>query len=514
MEVRLLGPVEVISDDGSRLPLTASMPRTVLAALALRPGETVLADTVIDQIWGENAPRTARATLRSHVMRLRKILPEQRLHTGSGGYRLAVRPEETDLGRLRDLLRQARERTGEDPAGALAMLEQGSVLWRGSPLSGVADSPLLATEKPRLEELRLAAAEERFALCLSLGHHFTVLDEISEASAAFPLREGFAAQLMQALHAWGRTAEALAVYRQTRRRLIDELGIEPGAELRRVEKLILTGGGKGWEGTGEGGRVPIVGEPRARAGRETGKADVTGPLPEQGTTQDPEGDEREDQEPDTPGDPAEQRDGTAASPVDHVGHRDPTDPERNAPVPLASPARRMRTILSGLITATAAAIGSALGVMLTLVVGPEPSRSTEAPTAAATPARGAPSCSGFECVGKDPERLGCHVGVWTAAAVEHGQLLVELRYSPTCRAAWSRITGAGVGDVARVEEVRGESQERTLNYDQDTYSPMVEAPYPAAARACAHLKNGQKVCTERGGPSPLPEARTDESHRS
>ncbi len=123
-------------------------------------------------------------------------------------------------------------------------------------------------------------------------------------------------------------------------------------------------------------------------------------------------------------------------------------------------------------------------------------------------------CTGFECEGKDPQRLGCHVGVWTAAVAREGELLVELRYSPSCRAAWGRITEGQVGDVVRAEAVRGTVQERAIRYDHDTYSPMVEAPYPAAARACAELVDGRELCTPQGGASPLPEAPTNEAGKS
>ncbi|GAA1916449.1 hypothetical protein GCM10009716_27100 [Streptomyces sodiiphilus] len=126
---------------------------------------------------------------------------------------------------------------------------------------------------------------------------------------------------------------------------------------------------------------------------------------------------------------------------------------------------------------------------------------------------GGVGCTGFECKGQDPQRLGCHIGVWTAAVAREGDLYVELRYSPSCRAAWSRITEGSVGDVTRVEEVQGTVEERAIRYDHDTYSPMVEAPYPAAARACALLTDGREICTPFGGASPLPEAPTNEAHR-
>ncbi|WP_410537437.1 helix-turn-helix domain-containing protein [Streptomyces sp. KL2] len=120
-----------------------------------------------------------------------------------------------------------------------------------------------------------------------------------------------------------------------------------------------------------------------------------------------------------------------------------------------------------------------------------------------------PGCTEYECRDKDSQRLGCHIGAWTAAATWSGRTYVELRYSPRCRAAWARITDAEVGDTARVEGPKGVHNQRSVTYENDTYSPMVEAPYPAAARACG-VVGGKEVCTPQGGSSPLPPALTDE----
>ncbi|MFJ6610883.1 helix-turn-helix domain-containing protein [Streptomyces sp. NPDC091289] len=120
-----------------------------------------------------------------------------------------------------------------------------------------------------------------------------------------------------------------------------------------------------------------------------------------------------------------------------------------------------------------------------------------------------PGCTDYECRNKDSQRVGCHLGAWTAAATWSGRTYVELRYSPRCRAAWARITDAEVGDTARVEGPKGVNSQRSVTYENDIYSPMVEAPYPAAARACGVL-GGKEVCTPSGGPSPLPPALTDE----
>lgn len=176
----------------------------------------------------------------------------------------------------------------------------------------------------------------------------------------------------------------------------------------------------------------------------------------------------------------------------------PSEPRTTAP---ASPRRRRRL-----------ALGAALGVGM--VAGLISGMLITAPASLGDPAAGGGSakCSGFECRNKDAQRMECHVGVWTAAAEEADGVYLELRYSPRCGAAWARITEGQVGDTARVEGPHNHSAERAVTYDRDTYSPMVEAPYPAAARACVVLKNGgTEVCTPHGGASPLPAAVTDES---
>ncbi|WP_343238794.1 helix-turn-helix domain-containing protein [Streptomyces sp. SID8374] len=124
-------------------------------------------------------------------------------------------------------------------------------------------------------------------------------------------------------------------------------------------------------------------------------------------------------------------------------------------------------------------------------------------------AAGEPQCLEFECRDKDSQRTGCHIGAWTAAATWSGRTYIELRYSPRCRSAWARITDAHVDDTARVEGPRGARNERSVTYENDTYSPMVEAPYPASARACGVIR-GEETCTSAGGPSPMPPALTDE----
>ncbi|UCM88143.1 AfsR/SARP family transcriptional regulator [Streptomyces marincola] len=238
MDIRLLGPVELHREDRP-VVVGAPMLRTLLAVFAVRPGQLRSAASLCDQLWGTTPP-SSRATLRTYVMRLRRLLPDGRLRrVPSGGYVLDAAPEETDLGRFRTRLALARGLAETRPDEALRAYEAACLLWRGEPLAGLGDGPFAAAEAPRLAALRLDAQEERFAVHLRLGRHAEILDELAAEARAHHLREGLTRHLMLALHRSGRTSEALDAYRSLRRRLVEDLGIEPGHELRAVEQAIL-----------------------------------------------------------------------------------------------------------------------------------------------------------------------------------------------------------------------------------------------------------------------------------
>jgi DNA-binding SARP family transcriptional activator/class 3 adenylate cyclase len=225
MEFRILGSLEVI-DDGQALDLGGQKHRALLAALLLEANRVVSSDRLIEALWPEQPPGTARKALQVYVSQLRKSLGKERLETRAPGYRLRVHEGELDVERCRLLAAQG------SPAEALA-------LWRGAALSDFAYEPFAQAEIARLEALRLACLEDRLDVDLAAGRHAAVVGELESLVAEYPLRERFRAQLMLALYRSGRQAEALEVYRQGRGLLADELGLEPGEALKSLQRAIL-----------------------------------------------------------------------------------------------------------------------------------------------------------------------------------------------------------------------------------------------------------------------------------
>ncbi|MCU7822098.1 BTAD domain-containing putative transcriptional regulator [Kitasatospora sp. DSM 101779] len=241
MEFGILGPLLVRDGEGDR-PVAAAKQRALLAALLVRRGQVVPADVLADTVWDGWPPRTAATTLRNYVMRLRKALGEagHRLATEAGGYVLSAAAEEFDADRftrLRDLGHD-RLRTG-DAEQAVAHYEAALALWRGPALVDVPSEALRRAEAGRLAEARLDVLEGRTEAALALGRHTELLGELRVLTAAHPERERLWAQLMTALYRSGRQSEALAVYGEVRRVLADELGVDPGNELRAVHAGIL-----------------------------------------------------------------------------------------------------------------------------------------------------------------------------------------------------------------------------------------------------------------------------------
>jgi YVTN family beta-propeller protein len=239
-EFRILGPFEA-RENGRRLAIGAGKQRALLALLLLDAGEVVSAERLIDALWGESPPASALNSVHIYVSQLRKALGEGCLITRGRGYLLAVEREQLDLGRFERLLGEGRELLGKGEAGrASEALRAALGLWRGAPLADFASEPFARGEIARLEELRVAALEERIEADLALGRHAELVAELEALVRANPLRERLRALLMLALYRSGRQAEALEAYRQARATLIAELGLEPGRRLQELERAILS----------------------------------------------------------------------------------------------------------------------------------------------------------------------------------------------------------------------------------------------------------------------------------
>ncbi|MFI6303153.1 ATP-binding protein [Amycolatopsis thailandensis] len=240
MQFTILGPVEALGPDGSPVALGGPQLRGLLALLALDAGRVVSAGRLIDGLHGDHPPDGAAEALQSQVSRLRRRLrdggaPDGLVEFTTAGYRLAVDPEDVDVHRFERLTAQARE--SPDPAVAHELFAEALALWRGPAFDGLADAPSAA----RLAESHLAAVEDHAEVRLALGHHERLVAELRELTREHPLRERLTGRLMRALTGSGRSAEALAVFAEIRKRLADELGTEPAAELADAHLAALRG---------------------------------------------------------------------------------------------------------------------------------------------------------------------------------------------------------------------------------------------------------------------------------
>jgi DNA-binding SARP family transcriptional activator/tetratricopeptide (TPR) repeat protein len=246
LRVQLLGPVRAWVGE-QELELGGPRRRAVLGMLAIRANQAVSRSELIDGMWGEDPPASAVNSVHVYVAGLRRVLeprrarraPGQVLSAAGPGYLLRLEPGQLDTQALDRHLAQARQRSAAaDPAVSAQSLDAALGLWQGSALSGV-PGPWADVERARLNELRLTAIEERVELSLALGDHHQVVAQLAGLIREYPLRERFRGQLMVALYRCGRQAEALAEFAEARRVLAEELGIEPGPGLRRLQRQVL-----------------------------------------------------------------------------------------------------------------------------------------------------------------------------------------------------------------------------------------------------------------------------------
>ena len=241
MEFRLLGSLEAVHDDGRPVPLRGAKQRALLAMLLVRANEVVSRDRLIEELWPGRPPGSAAHSLDIQVSRLRKALGrDDLLATRPGGYVLSVEPEAIDARRFERGLEIGRQANADgEPSAALEALDAALGLWRGDALSDLGYEELARTEIDRLEELRLVAVEQRIEAELALGRHDALVPELEALVAKQPLRERLRGQLMLALYRSRRQADALAAYQDARHALAEQLGLQPGRDLQRLERAVL-----------------------------------------------------------------------------------------------------------------------------------------------------------------------------------------------------------------------------------------------------------------------------------
>src|ERR1700704_5222808 len=241
MRVGLLGGLEVLDDEGRLVVVAGPKLRALLAVLALQTGRVVPAEQLIDALWGDNPPTEVRNGLQGLASKLRRTLGSPDLVTMRGaGYALELPAGAIDVHRFEEMVVAARAAAADaDLGGAAALLAEAESLWRGDPLAAFPYEPFAQGPIPRLSELRLSVIEERLDIELQLGRHPAAVAALEELVAAHPLRERLRGLLMLALYRAGRQADALRVFQEGRHLLAEELGLQPGHELRALETAIL-----------------------------------------------------------------------------------------------------------------------------------------------------------------------------------------------------------------------------------------------------------------------------------
>jgi DNA-binding SARP family transcriptional activator len=272
MRFRILGPLEVLSSDGWTA-IGAAKWRSLLACLLVRPGQLVPTDSLIDELWGENPPNTANNLVSIYVHRLRKVINDTEgrvLIYRAPGYLLRLSPGDLDMQEFEARVAEGRHALAAgDPKSAAGLLSEALGLWRGPLLADVPPSPLLSLQADRAEELMLAATELRIEADLACGRAAPVVPELRGLVAAHGLRERLWALLMRALEDAGRRAEALEAFALAQEAISAELGVDPGAELRRLYLELLAADASS-----------AVSPPRRTKGRRPGRDVAPGARPD------------------------------------------------------------------------------------------------------------------------------------------------------------------------------------------------------------------------------------------
>jgi DNA-binding SARP family transcriptional activator len=249
MRIELLGPLSVRIDHVPVMP-AAAKPRQVLALLALNAGRVVTVSTLIEELWDDQPPPSALTTLQTYILESRRRIavamgpgqdPKRVLRTRHSGYLLDLQAGHIDVRDFERLARAGRiaAESGDDRVAA-DLLGRALALWRGAALVDVRKGSVLALEAVALEEARLAVLSRRIESDLALGHHADILGELTALAARHPLNEKLSAQLITALYRTGNTARALQAFHRLRSTLVDELGIEPSAQLQRLQHAVLS----------------------------------------------------------------------------------------------------------------------------------------------------------------------------------------------------------------------------------------------------------------------------------
>jgi DNA-binding SARP family transcriptional activator len=277
---RILGPLEVWTDEGWS-GIGAPKWRALLATLLLYPGQVVSTERLIAGLWGEDPPDRAANLVSVYVLRLRRLMGDPRgrmLATRAPGYQLRLADDDLDAAAFEAGVREGRQALANGKAEqAAAILAEALALWRGPALADVPASPLIKAESDRLEESRLAALELRITADLRGGHLVQLVPELRRLLSEHPLREGLWTLLLLALEGTGRRVEAIAAYGAARRVIAEELGVDPGPELRELYQRLLTADARPDPGPGPAGGVP--GPERPRPARSPARADGAGGGP-------------------------------------------------------------------------------------------------------------------------------------------------------------------------------------------------------------------------------------------